>query len=213
MTTTTPDFDIRRLDATEYESAVPLLFSSGPEAFTWLYGNGDKLRAMSFLANSFTRDDTALSHNNIWGVISEGSVIATFILASKASAEALAGPGITQVFRYYGFSAALACSWRGIRLERSLPAPKPDCLHLSGIAVDAQFRGRGLLREIVNFADQKAYEMACSNLSLDVAKSNALAMAMYLHLGFVHQYSRPAPHKSVPGFHYLTRMVLDRDEE
>lgn len=208
-----PELYIRRAYTGEYESAVSLLFSSGPEAFTWLYGNGDSLRARAFLANSFTRDDTILSHNNIWCVTADGHVIATFILATKASAEALSGPGITQIFRYYGFSSALTCSWRAIRLERSLPAPKPDCLHISAVAVDPKFRGQGILRKIIDFADQKAYGFECSMLSLDVAKSNAMAMAMYQHLGFVHQYSRPAPHKTVPGFHYMTRTVLDRDEE
>ena len=208
-----PEFSIRRAHSGEYENAVSLLFSSGPEAFTWLYGNGDSLRAKAFLANSFTRDDTILSHNNIWCVTADDHVIATFILATKASAEALSGPGITQVFRYYGFSSALTCSWRAIRLERSLPAPKPDCLHISGVAIDPKFRGQGILRKIIDFADRKAYGCECSMLSLDVAKSNAEAMARYQHLGFVHQYSRPAPHKTVPGFHYMTRTVLDRDEE
>lgn len=208
-----PDFHIRRTYAAEYEHAVSLLFSSGPEAFTWLYGNGDSSRAMAFLANSFTRDDTALSHNNIWCVTADDNVVATFILANVAAAEALSGPGITQVFRYYGFSSALTCSWRAIRLERCLPAPKPDCLHISGVAVDPLFRGQSLLRRIIDFADQKAYELECSMLSLDVAKTNTAAVAKYEHLGFVHQYSRPAPHKTVPGFHYFTRAVLDRDEE
>ena len=69
------------------------------------------------------------------------------------------------------------------------------------------------MRAIIDFADQYAYDMQLQGLSLDVAKTNKVALEIYRHLGFVEQYTRPAPHRTVPGYHYLTRSVLDRDEE
>ncbi len=60
-----------------------------------------------------------------------------------------------------------------------------DDLHILNITVDAEFRGRGLSRVLLQHAARVAEDGGCSALLLEVRPSNEHARRVYEHLGFV----------------------------
>ena len=62
---------------------------------------------------------------------------------------------------------------------------------VANIAVDAQFRRKGIAQKILAALEKEAIRRGAKRLFLEVRVSNAAAMALYLKCGFVGKYVRP----------------------
>lgn len=63
--------------------------------------------------------------------------------------------------------------------------PKPDCLYLGKLAVDARLRGAGLARRMVDLAVERARALDLPELELQVRVELAENHAAFARLGFV----------------------------
>jgi len=204
------DYTIRRAAATDSESVVPLLLSSGPASLVWTYGLGKQQRCTDFLNSAFKRDDTVFSWPHAYVVEdSRNQIVGLMYLHNRQTVEDLSGSSIAHLFRYFGFSIGAWTYWRTIRLGRSIPEPKPGCLHVSGLAIDERARGQGILAQMIELAYAEAVRTGAEHLSLDVEKTNDHAQRCYESKGFILRYTRPSPAKGLQGYRYYTRPVSE----
>lgn len=62
--------------------------------------------------------------------------------------------------------------------------PKADCLYLGKLATDAEFRGQGLARSMLNLAAQRACDLGFDVLELQVRVELVENQSLFSHLGF-----------------------------
>lgn len=62
--------------------------------------------------------------------------------------------------------------------------PKDDCLYLGKLATDAEFRGQGLARSLVDLAAQRARDLGFDLLELQVRVELVENQSLFAHLGF-----------------------------
>jgi ribosomal protein S18 acetylase RimI-like enzyme len=70
-----------------------------------------------------------------------------------------------------------------LRYRLSVWTGTDDCC-LEDLFVDADVRGSGLGRELVDAALERARERGCTRMSLDAYEANAAALALYRSVGF-----------------------------
>ncbi len=208
------NFTIRPATADDATAAIPLLLDSGRDALVWAYGLGDEERSVRFLLSAFARDDTVFSWPHaVVATDHDDNVVGLMYLHDHDSIEACSGSTIAHLFRYFGFSIGAWSYWRTIRLGRSLPEPKPGCLHISGLSVATQARGKGLFGELIELAVKGGKVKELDYLSLDVEKLNHHAHSCYESKGFVLRYTRPEPAKGLDGYRYYTRPIMAQSGE
>ncbi len=76
----------------------------------------------------------------------------------------------------------------------------PGSLYVSGVAVDSEYRGRGLGRRLMEEARARAEALGLPRISLICFEANQVALQLYRRLGYVEVDRRPiVPH---PCLHY-----------
>jgi ribosomal protein S18 acetylase RimI-like enzyme len=68
-----------------------------------------------------------------------------------------------------------------IRLVRP---PKIGCLYLANIAINPAYRGKGLGRQLIEYANQIANRRGIKTLALDVRADNTNAIELYTRNGY-----------------------------
>jgi len=112
------------------------------------------------------------------------------------------------------FHAALA--WQGDRVVGLIDcftgfstfAARP-LLNIHDIVVRAAWRGQGVAQALLQWAEQRATELGCCKLTLEVLSNNARAMLAYERAGFVPYELDPAAGQALLLQKYLQPAVGD----
>ncbi|MDF1690884.1 MAG: GNAT family N-acetyltransferase [Zhongshania sp.] len=172
---------IRAAQSGDSADAAGLVFSSGPVAFNHIFNctHGPDIR--DFLADQFAKAATMFSYRHHYVYEQAGQVIATIAGFDKPSHNTTFIGNAKAIFSHYGWRGIV----KGLRFEMSLvKPPRKRCYYLCHIAVDPQWRGRGIAAQLINFMAARAKAQGYSVLSLDVAESNAAALHLYQQMGF-----------------------------
>lgn len=165
-------------------AAVPLIYSSGPAAFDYVFAAGEGRDAPSFLQHCFVDGAGEFGWRNHWVGIADERVIAvgagygadtkwTFMLAAAR-----------QILAHYGLRQGSAVIARGLRVESVIRPPEGDMLYLAHLAVVPELRGHGVGRALIDQLVGVAREAGRRRAALDVAASNPRAEALYRRAGF-----------------------------
>jgi ribosomal protein S18 acetylase RimI-like enzyme len=174
----------RAAAARDAEQAVPLIYSSGPAAFDYVFSHDRPGQALAFLRFAFAdgagefgfrnhvvalADDRIVGAGAAW----DGRVALRFTLAAAA-----------QILRFYGPLRAAGVIVRGLRVEQVIRPPRADEYYVAHLGVREELRGCGigarLTRQLIAAADPRRHRVA----ALDVAVTNPRAEALYRRLGF-----------------------------
>ena len=71
--------------------------------------------------------------------------------------------------------------------------PRPDAVHIFNLAVHPNAQGRGLLRQLIGFAETAARERNLPKLTLFTNVAMTRNRAIYAHLGFVETREETSP--------------------
>lgn len=178
-----PRLRFRAATACDAGAAVPLIHSSGPAAFDYVFalpGRGD---AQAFLRRAFADGAGEFGwRNHVVGEL-DGAVVAVGAVWSGDAALAFTLAAARQILGHYGLRHAPGVIARGLRVERLIPPPARDMAYLAHLGVAPALRGQGIGRALVHELAGRGAGYA--RLALDVAFDNPRAQALYQRLGFV----------------------------
>lgn len=171
--------------AEDVAAAVPLIHSSGPAAFEYVFavpGLGD---AQAFLRQAFVDGAGEFGwRNHVVGVL-DGTVVAAGAGFGGATKWPFTLAAARQILGFYGWRHAAGVIARGLRVESVIPPPVGAMYYLGHLGVSPSLRGRGLGSALVGHLLAVKPAGADGPVILDVATTNPDAQRLYQRLGFV----------------------------
>ena len=165
--------------------AVPLIYSSGPSAFDYVFNIGGSRDARAFLSFAYLQGGGEFGwQTHRVGEIG-GRVVATGAAFDGRAVLRFTTAGALQILRFYGPIRAWGTMIRGLRTETVIRPARAHEYYLCHVGVREEMRGQGIgarfMRHLLESLDPNRHHCA----SLDVAVTNPRAQLLYERLGFV----------------------------
>lgn len=173
----------RKARSSDVEAAIPLIYSSGPDAFDYVFCESSPDEATAFLAESFCRGRSEWGYQQHWVAELDGEVVGIGGLkyaSQQFKFSLVAAREIFTYFRLAGFQVIL----RGLRTEQVIQPPKRGVALIYQLAVSPRCQGRGVGRQLIAHLVQQAQNRGVATAGLEVAEQNPRARALYESLGF-----------------------------
>lgn len=172
---------IRKAISKDSVQIAPLILSSGPVTFEYIFSTRHGPAIGDFLKAEFAQNQTMFSHRHHHVYERDGDVIASIGSFDASSHSGTFLGNARAIFGSYGIRGIL----KGLLFElRLVKAPRKGCLYLCHIAVLEDCRGQGIAAQMINFMMAKGREEGYRSLSLDVAEQNTKALRLYQQMGF-----------------------------
>lgn len=174
----------RPASARDVEAAVPLIHSSGPAAFDYVFAVPGRSDAQAFLRRAFVDGAGEFGwRNHVVGEL-EGVVVAVGAGFGGESALTFTLAAARQILTHYGPRHAPGVIVRGLRVERVIPPPARGMHYLAHLGVTPALRGEGIGRALIDELVRRGVALGRHRMVLDVATGNPRAQALYERLGF-----------------------------
>lgn len=187
-------------------AALPLLLSSGPTAFAYVFAT-DGCSATDFLREAYQDGKTPLGWRHLWLAEQHGKVLGSVGCWGAESNLPHTAHYLRLFLAHYGPLRATGVIWRGLRTETVIRPPVKGRLYLAYLGVAEQARSQGIGARLIEHVARLARIQGRSHVALDVAADNPRAHQLYLRLGFQEVALRPSRLRNarghVPGMHYL----------
>ena len=198
------EISIRQAVPTDAPLAAPLIYSSGPAGFDYVFLRGKK-EAVTFLRFSFARGKALFGYRNHAVAIHQGKVVGTIAYYTHEDMLRLNAFTAIDILRFYGPVTGTSVILQGLHLERFIRPPSRGRLYLGHIGVDPALRSKGIGKALIEHAITTHPKSAIYIPALDVAFTNPRAQALYERLGFTVFDERAAPAPSVPAHRYMEK--------
>ena len=193
-----PRLTFRPATAEDATATVPLIHSSGPAAFDYVFAVPGRSDAQAFLRRAFVDGAGEFGwRNHVVGVL-DGVVVAVGAGYGGATKWPFTLAAARQILGHYGWRHAAGVIARGLRVEAVIPPPSGDMHYLAHLAVDPVWRGQGFGSALVGHL-LAAATVGSQQVVLDVATSNPSAQRLYERLGFVVTGERASSLSNVQG--------------
>lgn len=170
--------------AADVDAAVPLIHSSGPAAFEYVFGLPGVGDAQVFLRHAFVDGAGEFGwRNHVVGEL-DGVVVAAGAGYGGATKWPFTLAAGRQILAHYGWRHAAGVIGRGLRVESVIPPPAGRMYYLAHLGVSPALRGRGFGAALVAYLLAIRSADAVGPVILDVATTNADAQRLYQRLGF-----------------------------
>jgi ribosomal protein S18 acetylase RimI-like enzyme len=167
-------------------SAVPLIYSSAPAAFDFLFAVPERGSPQKFLRRAFVEGTGQFGFRNHVVGVEDGEVVAVGAAWSGASRFTFLLAGARQIFACYrDIGAALGVIGRVARTEEVIVPPARDELYIGHLGVAPQRRGGGIGAALITRLIARHRHSSLGKAVLDVAVSNPRGQQLYERLGFV----------------------------
>jgi ribosomal protein S18 acetylase RimI-like enzyme len=164
--------------------AVPLIYSSGPAAFDFVFATSDGGNAQLFLYSCFVDGAGEFGWRNHWVGVSGGNVVAVGAGYGADTKWPFTLAAARQILKHYGVGRAIGVISRGLRVESVIRPPDGDIHYLAHLAVTPELRGQGIGRALIDQLMSTARAAGRYRIVLDVAANNPRAEALYRRAGF-----------------------------
>lgn len=165
--------------AADAQALAPLVYSSGPAAFDYVFLS----EAEAFLADTLTQASSSFGFDTHFVARQQTHIIGGISLFTREEHLLRHNANVGAILRWAGWRSPLVLL-RGLKVEKLIPAPPLHCLHVAQLGVAPRQRGQGTGANLLAFAAQQAQQRGIDQLSLDVAADNPRAEALYRRLGF-----------------------------
>lgn len=174
-------------DATpeDVEIAVPLIYSSGPPSFEYVFKMSDTKDASAFLQFVFVKPGGEFSYTNHICMVNEQNKIIG--IGSHFDEKAVKGftlNAVQNILLFYGFINGIKVLKRGLETEKIIPPPIGDTEVLAHLAILPSHQNKGLGSILIQHLSQLAKQKGKSTVSLDVSDENQRAKRLYERVGF-----------------------------
>jgi ribosomal protein S18 acetylase RimI-like enzyme len=192
------------------EAMVPLVYSSGPLVFEYVFSHRTKVSAKEYLYRVLQQPGGEFGYEaHIVGTV-DGKVVATGAGYTGATTFPFLISAVKQIFGTYGIIGGFQVSRRGLHTESVIKPPKGKEFCVSHLGVDPEMRGRGIGEKMVNHLLENGRELGGTKAVLDVSVENPRAEALYTKMGFVTEREMESNYSNDTGrVMNHRRMVLD----
>jgi ribosomal protein S18 acetylase RimI-like enzyme len=178
------ELTFRAATRADVADAVPLIYSSGPAAFDYVFNIGGTRDARAFLRFAYLRDGGEFSWQTHRVAETGGQVVAAGAAYDGRLTLRFTMAGALQILGFYGPIRAWGVMIRGLRTETVIRPPRAREYYLCHLGVREESRGQGIgahfMRHLLAGMDAKRHQCA----TLDVAVTNPRAQLLYERLGF-----------------------------
>jgi ribosomal protein S18 acetylase RimI-like enzyme len=175
---------IRQALVSDVDAMVPLIYSSGPAAFNYVFSRDYEGQAQDFLRTAFTDGVGQFGADAHIALELDGKVVAAATFYSGAQHIDYLRHGVRQMWRFFGPRKFFSCAFYGLRTERVIKPPSRDVAYLAHLGVAPEFRGQGLGRQLMDYLCERGRQQGFTKAGGDVAEDNPRARTLYLSLGF-----------------------------
>lgn len=176
---------IRPARAEDVDAALPLIYSSGPVVWDFLFGDGQAESSMPFLRKAWLSGNGVAGYKWHWLAEVDGQVLGSISVYSGVEYSQISNQTALQVVRYFGFG----CFRRFARLLKFgkylMPAPAKNVDYVANLGVAEASRGLGIGAALLAHFERRAMERGKRYYELDVVTSNPRAQALYERFGMV----------------------------
>jgi ribosomal protein S18 acetylase RimI-like enzyme len=188
MTETSADnpavLTFRAATPADVADAVPLIYSSGPSSFDYVFDIGNSVGAMEFLRFAYLRRGGEFGWQAHRVAQIGGRVAAAGAAFDGRAVRRFTIANALVILRFYGPIRAWGVMVRGLRTETVIQPPRADEYYLCHLGVREELRGQGIgarfMRHLLEGLGAGRHRCA----TLDVALTNPRAQLLYERLGF-----------------------------
>ncbi len=189
----------------DVHAAVPLIYSSGPAAFEFIFSPKPK-QALDFLHYTFTDGNGEFGYKyHVVGEV-DGKVIAVgTAFDGESTLKYFLAMG-RQIVSFYGL-AAFSVIPRGLQVESIIQPPKGRLHYIAHLGVDPSMQGKGIGSKLVGHLMEQGRKAGKTQTALDVSVLNPRAQALYERLGFKQTGHRESTLVGVPSHNRLEQAL------
>ncbi len=176
------NIELRPSKKEEVAQAVPLIYSSGPPSFEYVFKN-DKVDAQDFLRYAFVRAGGEFSYQNHYSLYWEDKMVGIGSVFDAKMASGFTVADAMNIFRFYKW-ASFGAVQSGLKVEKLILLPKKQEIAIAHLGIEPSMQGKGLGTKLIELLQAKANKTADSIWVLDVSEENPRAKALYDRLGF-----------------------------
>lgn len=191
------DLIIRRMQPADAAAAAPLVYSSGPAAFSYVFSHRTRTPAVEFLTGALANPGGEFGYAVHWVGVLGGEVVASGASFSGRDLAAFTVSAAVRIIRCYGPLTGLRVMGRGLQVESVVPPPKSPSMHyIAHIGVRPDLRSRGIGARLVTHLIELGRQQGRTVAALDVSVENPRAQALYERLGFVVTAEHPSKYRN-----------------
>lgn len=191
-----PDIAFRACTPDDAGSAVPLIISSGPSAFNYIFADSGLEQTARFVDRAFRDDGMELGHSVHTAMLLDGRLAAVGALWHAGQALPFMLAGVHQIYRHYGPLAGTRVVVRGLRMETVVKPPRKGIAYLGHFGVAPELQGQGLGTVLIGHLIAHAKAHGFGAAALDVSSGNPRAQKLYEQLGFAVKRTNPAGYRT-----------------
>ncbi len=177
------DVSIRPARAEDADAAVPLIFSSGPDSYRYVF-EAPGFDAVEFIRFAFTEGSGYLGYRNHVVVELAGQIVGTGSFYASAQYRRLGRESLRQAMIHYGVVNLVRVMRQSGAVTAMMPPPPPAAEYFANLAVREELRGRGIGGRLMAHGIARAADEGQHFCVLDVADDNAPAIGLYRRHGF-----------------------------
>ncbi len=178
------DIIIRPCLASDVSAAIPLIYSTGPKTFDYIFADSALDQTPDFLSYAFQKGGSELGYQNHLGLFVEGRLVGIAAIWSHAETMVFTFYGAIQIIKHYGLRTGLKIIRRALKMEKVIKPPKKGVAYIGHLAIADQFQGRGLGVRLHQHLEQLPQSIDAGTLALDVSARNPNAQRLYERLGY-----------------------------
>jgi len=174
--------EFRKCIPKDMDKAVPLIYASGPTAFSYVFKN-KKNSATDFLKYAFQRQGGEFSYDNHYALILNGELVGVGSVFNGKRAKQFTKKDFLNIVNFYQINS-LPVLIKGLKTEQIIKLPKKNEICIAHLGIAENYRELGLGRKLIAFLMQASNPKSINRFVLDVSKENPKAQSLYERLGF-----------------------------
>lgn len=175
---------IRPARPEDVETALPLMYSSGPAAFDYVCVAQAKSDVFDFLRYAFVRNLGEFGYTHHRAVELDGEVVGIGAHFCGEQALRFLLTGMRAVLGTYGPWHGAGVVRRALQLEKIVQPPKGKLHYVAHLGIAPEMRSRGLGAKLVQHLLDEGKALGRTVAALDVSVENPRARELYLRMGF-----------------------------
>ncbi len=174
--------ELRKSQKSEVDIAVPLIYSSGPPSFEYVFKN-DQVGAIDFLKHAFVRVGGEFSFDNHHSLYLDNKMVGVGSVFDAKQAASFTLYDGKNILRFYKLKS-LGIIRRGLQVEGLIKLPEKKEIVLAHLGILPTMQSKGLGTKLIHGLMEKANKDSDSHFILDVSEENPRAKALYDRLDF-----------------------------